>query len=1835
MSLQPIYIEAVPLELNVEVSLLPNSCIATLDASNTSLQIRINPKLFSATLRDHFGNNANKVSDINVAISSRPSYGQIMKTSEDSQGGPTRAFVSHFRFTEIGQIIYLLDRNFVNQSGDAFELEFSYGHSIPVRHSLEVCILPVLLPLSVTVSPLRLMEGGIGHLNTTHLTVNSSREEGKGSLVFQINRKPHHGSLRNRHLDTVLTRFTYAELRSGAVIYEHFRNTSALEDDFIFSVCSSFGCSDEQLLPIQIQPTDLVVSDRTIIVTEGGQYNFTEADFHVEHSQGYFLTFSIREPPTHGVIRSTVLLPGENVSQFVTWHVRLGNIYYVHNEMETLRDSFEVSITAQNEGDPKLLKELEFIMRIKIDPVNNHDPEAITENAVVVEGSSFLITSRYLIAHDYDSHNDDNDLQWYIPQPLSFPRLGYLYLDQDPGAPFAGIRNWTERDIRNNRLFYRNTQSSGQPDLIYCIISDGERKASAILYFNIVVVNFIPCNETDSFSLKEGASKRITYDHLRYCAQNDNSLEDSNFVLTVVRTPRRGYLSLAGRRLNVNSSFTQDQIASSHLEYKHDHTNYPTDDFLFNISVPIRRNGTKEVLFEIKITPVDDDPPEACISGPILALEMGEVYLNRYIEIFDHDAVLKRERDLVVCQLVQNMTHGRVARSRFNSTYDHTNFFTKFDMDEGNVWYQHLDLVEEPDHLIFNITDGKNKQPDEYNVTIFILPREVPLRLANLTVTEGDLAPITYEELKVTHYYMRTLPGVVNLTAGPYHGSLTNANTGASNIRSFTSEDLANHSIKYFHHGSENYKDSFQFMYEVRDPAHYNRMSVEQTFYIDITPINDQGPMIADNSTRRQLWVGETVVLDESYWNVTDFDTEPEKLNFTIQQIHGLGGHIAFANDSGKPIHWFTQADIRAHKVVFNHTSSPRGNITYIVQDGTFSASGVIHIIAYPLSLNCDTLNWKSIEVDFLGKVTLTNRSLHCTTVESDRITRKITFKRLNSRLGHFEVDSKIRTNFTSTEINLGLVTFVHTETGYWKENETLLISASSPPASEKDDLALLIVVSYPRPSLGSKLAVNNRLTVLEGSNETIDESLLDGRNLRYEAWLRFHSNETRPDELAVVFRILIHPFHGDLTLDGLPAAFFNQEDLARGAVVYAHDDSENYMDEVRLNVTIEVNDTALPLYSVETFSIVATPVNDQRPTLVTTLLQKMLVKNFTSLLTRADLQISDGDNFSPSELHFLLLSLPNNTHILRSGSILTVDSSFTQQDINQDLITLYPFHTGTGSFSFKLSDGIQASNRSYQFMLTVQKHRLTLLHSKHITFFQNESSAAITTQHLDTQTNTGSLRFMTQFTVKIPPSFGRIMIGENQVRIFNQTDIDNGLVRYIPHRGSRHHRDRFTLSIANNDVSVQRVQMIVRVKAWGATSSTNSVIDFTGGQLVQPLPTDVLSLDELQEEVGQPPVISLCNECEKPRFGHLEMQVEVPVFDQRRKRFSEQKQFNFTYTELQQGWIVYVWSYKGHLVNRTVQDSFTVVVTAEGLQPGEAEVLLTLTPPQGLTTPLPTTARATTTTIQQIIFTSTSLPTTANQNSFPLYTLVPVIGIIFILIILIVIVVIFCLTQQKHLKKKLIPGVSQPRHPSPWSPTPPAHLTHYDLDPSAIPASEEDSRHNSETSSGFSEPEVSPRHTPTHSFAYHPSPSPSSAYRDPPSRSRMRSNVSITLSSRQSNVSEMSLEGDDPHHLHSYSLPHYSTQTAPSPLPVRPASNTAFTSRPPVTNQSSSVTHNSSEGDKPVTADEHSDCTPAAEDASLEWMEGKPLPDLNNPDIQKRLFHSHNPILKKEEYWV
>lgn len=224
-------------------------------------------------------------------------------------------------------------------------------------------------------------------------------------------------------------------------------------------------------------------------------------------------------------------------------------------------------------------------------------------------------------------------------------------------------------------------------------------------------------------------------------------------------------------------------------------------------------------------------------------------------------------------------------------------------------------------------------------------------------------------------------------------------------------------------------------------------------------------------------------------------------------------------------------------------------------------------------------------------------------------------------------------------------------------------------------------------PNESPVLAQNNGLTLDEAATATITNSNLavtDGDNAS--------------DEL--VYTITVNPLNGSLLLDGTSLILgnsFTQEAIENNVLSYVHDGSETVMD----SFSFTVSDGADGTIEETSFDITVNPVNDLPILAVNAGLT--VDEGATGTIATGNLQVNDVDS-SVNELTYDLIDLPTHGTLFLNGVQVTAESTFTQFDVDSNLL-IYQ-HNGSetldDSFTFTVDDGAGGTIEQTSFDITV-----------------------------------------------------------------------------------------------------------------------------------------------------------------------------------------------------------------------------------------------------------------------------------------------------------------------------------------------------------------------------------------------------------------------------------------------------------------------------------------------------------------------------------------------------
>lgn len=497
-------------------------------------------------------------------------------------------------------------------------------------------------------------------------------------------------------------------------------------------------------------------------------------------------------------------------SVFTQADIDAGRLSYSQNGSETLTDSFVFSVA---DGVGGVIGNTTFA--VNIIPVNDL-PTLVTKQALTLsESASNVITNSQLRITDVDNTPDQLVYRLFsAPNPLT---TGSLRLSNGSGttATLAAGGTFTQADVNSGYLSYVHSGSETTSDSFTFRVFDNTPGSITVpgsgnATFNIVInpVNDAPTIVNNArLNLTEGATTTISNTLLRV-SDADNTTAQLRYTLS--STPNNGNLQLNGSALTLGQSFTQADIDSNRISYRHNGSETTSDSFIFAVNDGAG-GTTGSRTFNIDIANVND-APTIISAGPATVNEGATLNItNTLLRTSDPDNLTSELRYTLPTVPVSGvlLLNGTALSAGA--------IVTQQQIDQGALTYVHNG--SEPtgnDVFVFRVSDGAITLPDRvFNININpvndppVLVSNTGLLLAgdapSLTVISNDLLQVSDVD-NTTAQLTYTLTSVPNPTVGILRLNGTQVTAGGA----FTQADINSGSLSfdYFGNGSG---ETFQF----------------------------------------------------------------------------------------------------------------------------------------------------------------------------------------------------------------------------------------------------------------------------------------------------------------------------------------------------------------------------------------------------------------------------------------------------------------------------------------------------------------------------------------------------------------------------------------------------------------------------------------------------------------------------------------------------------------------------------------------------------------------------------------------------------------------------------------------------------------------------------------------------------------------------------------------------------------------------------------------------------------------------------------------------------------
>ncbi|XP_023571612.1 FRAS1-related extracellular matrix protein 1 isoform X2 [Octodon degus] len=721
--------------------------------------------------------------------------------------------------------------------------------SFPV-YDLNITVHPVdNQPPSIVIGSMFVVdEGSSAALTINHLSA-TDPDTAADDLEFVLISLPQFGYLENTlpsvgfeksNVGISVASFHWKDMKTLHINYvqSRHRRVEPTADQFVVLVTDGKRRSPQAPFHIKINPTNdeaPVFVVQNITVCEGQQ---TELDSAVISAADLdipkdVLLVSVAQQPRHGLLLSrmfgkdtphtqSLASPGPKRELVHTFSVELlesgMRLVYMHDDSENLADAFAVQLS---DGKHTVLKTIS----VEVTPVNDEKPTLSKKAEIAMSmGDTRILSSAVLSAIDKDSPREKI---YYVFEKL--PQNGQLQLKIGRNwVPLSLGMKCTQEEVDLNLLRYVHTGAvdSQSRDSFTFYLWDGDNRSPA-LDCNIIIKD---TGKGDIVLLAKPlvvsrGDRGILTTATLLAMDGTNRQEELLYVVT--SPPRYGQVEYTHRPGVPITTFSQMDIAGQVVCYAHQReAAAPSDSFRFLVS-----NGlwTKHGLLEITLKAVDRALPVVTRSQG-LRLASGAVgqLSPDLLQLVDPDTPAEK-LTFLLARLPQ---HGQLY---LRGTVLLGRNFTQWDVDNGNVAYQHSGHDSQSDCFTFVATDRINKgfimdgrvreDPVPFTIQVDKLDKMAPrITLLHSASQVGLLKNGCYRIYITSHVLRASDPDtkddeiIFRILRGPLHGRLQNATTGEFICEKFSQKDLNSKTILYIINPSlEVNSDVVEF--QIMDPA--------------------------------------------------------------------------------------------------------------------------------------------------------------------------------------------------------------------------------------------------------------------------------------------------------------------------------------------------------------------------------------------------------------------------------------------------------------------------------------------------------------------------------------------------------------------------------------------------------------------------------------------------------------------------------------------------------------------------------------------------------------------------------------------------------------------------------------------------------------------------------------------------------------------------------------------------------------------------------------------------------------------------------------------------------
>ncbi|XP_056271069.1 FRAS1-related extracellular matrix protein 1b [Pseudoliparis swirei] len=636
-------------------------------------------------------------------------------------------------------------------------------------------------------------------------------------LVFNMTAPPAEGYV--THLDDhtkPVTSFTWLDLHEMKVAYQPPNSSQSHRRNYeveFQAIDRSYMTSPPIVVHISIRATETnaprVSWNMGLDLLEGQSRPITWEELQIVDNDNIDAVYVVAvDGPLHGHLS----VRGRKGFMFRVRDLREGVVVYHHSDSDTTSDHVVFRISDGRHS-------IRHRFPINVLPKDDSPPFLINNVAVEAqEGGAVRLEEFTLLASDLDSSDD-----YILYRVTSGPMAGRLVRKTSTHETGDPVDSFLQRDLIQGQIYYQHSGEEQFEDSFDFTLSDSHQPPNLSQKYTVVVHVFpvkdqLPAEvsgSVHSLTVMETEVVYVTQAHLHF-VDREHPDTDLTYVITQpCFSPLHPGLMDAGRLFSTDSansmkrdhmvpvlkSFTQHAVHHMKVAFMP-----PVEDIgpeplfvQFVFSVSDHHGGTVSgLLFNITVTPVDDQAPEAFTN--LLRVEEGggAFVTEEHLLVQDRDS----REEALRAEVRRTARHGRLELQ--GRALQHGDGFTLQDLRGLRLRYIHDDSETTADELHLKVTDGLNSVDVVLSIQVLPMNDEPPqlgggLR-GGLSCMEAGQVQITVDYLSATDRDSEDSRLTYMLARSPGRGELQRAGL---TVDKFSQQDVLQGHVYYVHTGGE------------------------------------------------------------------------------------------------------------------------------------------------------------------------------------------------------------------------------------------------------------------------------------------------------------------------------------------------------------------------------------------------------------------------------------------------------------------------------------------------------------------------------------------------------------------------------------------------------------------------------------------------------------------------------------------------------------------------------------------------------------------------------------------------------------------------------------------------------------------------------------------------------------------------------------------------------------------------------------------------------------------------------------------------------------------------